>query len=64
MRKKNITKYKLIKVYGFSNGTIDRLRANEHISTYTLEKLCIILECTPEDIIEISPPSSISTQKK
>lgn len=52
MKEKNITKYRLIKEYGFSNGTIDRLRANEHISTFTLEKLCMILDCTPNDIIE------------
>ena len=53
MKKLGITKYRLIKDYGFSNGTIDRLRANEHISTYTLEKLCRVLGCKPNDILEI-----------
>lgn len=53
MKKKKITKYMLNKKYGFSNGTIDRLRANEHISTYTIEKLCNVLKCTPNDIIKI-----------
>ena len=52
MKKRKITKYKLVKEYGFSNGTIDRLRGNEHISTYSLEKLCNILNCKPNDIIE------------
>ena len=56
MEEKGITKYKLIKQYGFSNGTIDRLRNNEHISTITLEKLCLILDCTPNEIIEITNP--------
>jgi len=50
MKNRKITKYRLIKDYGFSNGTIDRLRANEHISTYTVEKLCNVLECKPNDI--------------
>ena len=50
MKRKNITKYRLIKEYGFSNGTIDRLRANEHISTYTVERLCEVLNCKPNDI--------------
>ena len=49
MKKRNITKYSL----GLSNGTIDRLRNNDHISTYTIEKLCIILDCTPNDILII-----------
>ena len=54
MKKKGITKYRLIKEFGFSNGTIDRLRANQHISTFTLEKLCTILDCKPDDIIDFS----------
>lgn len=53
MKKRNITKYSLVKDYGLSNGTIDRLRNNDHISTYTIEKLCIILDCTPNDILII-----------
>lgn len=53
MKRKNITKYSLVKDYGLSNGTIDRLRNNDHISTYTIEKLCIILDCTPNDILII-----------
>ena len=64
MKNKQITKYKLIKEYGFSNGTIDRLRANEHISTYTLEKLCVILECTPMDILEFVPAPTSSKNKR
>lgn len=53
MKRKNITKYSLVKDYGLSNGTIDRLRNNDHISTYTIERLCIILDCTPNDILII-----------
>ena len=50
MKDKGFSKYRLIKDYGLSNGTIDRLRSNQHISTYTVEKLCKILDCTPNDI--------------
>lgn len=53
MKKRNITKYSLVKDYGLSNGTIDRLRNNDYISTYTIERLCIILDCTPNDILII-----------
>lgn len=52
MKKKGITQYKLIKEHGFSGGQLDRLRKNENISTYTLNRLCEILGCSLEDIAE------------
>ena len=52
MQKKGISQYRLTKEYGVSNGQLDRLRKNEHISTYTLNKLCMILDCDLEDIAE------------
>ena len=52
MQKKGISQYKLTKEYGVSNGQLDRLRKNEHVSTYTLNKLCVILDCDLEDIAE------------
>jgi DNA-binding Xre family transcriptional regulator len=53
MRAKNITQYQLIKDYNISNGTLDALRKNKSITIYTLEKLCLILDCQPNDIIKI-----------
>lgn len=58
LKKKNVSKYALVTKYGFSNGTIDRLRANEHISTHTIEKLCDILDCKPNDILKIIKTNS------
>lgn len=52
MKSKNISQYKLIKDYHFSSGQLDRLRKNENISTYTLNRLCEILDCNLEDIAE------------
>ena len=53
MREKGITQYQLIKDYGISTGTLDCLRKNKSITMYTLEKLCMIFDCTPNDIVEI-----------
>lgn len=53
MDKKGITQYQLIKEYHFSTGTLDALRKNKSITVYTIEKLCLILDCTPNDIMEI-----------
>lgn len=52
MKEKNITQYKLIKIYGVSPGQITRLKRNSNINTYTLDRLCKILDCDIEDIME------------
>ncbi len=52
MKTKEISQYMLIKEYGFSSGQLDRLRKNENISTFTLNRLCEILNCSLEDIAE------------
>jgi len=52
MKQRGITQYKLIHKYGFSSGQLDRLRKNEPVSTFTLNKLCDILDCEISDIIE------------
>ena len=50
MKEKNISQYKLIKDYGFSTGQLDRLRKNGNVNSFTLNRLCEILECELEDI--------------
>ena len=52
MKQKGVSQYRLIKEYGFSSGQLDRLRKNDNISTYTLDRLCEILDCSLEDIAE------------
>ena len=52
MKKKGVSQYALINRYGFSTGQLDRLRKNDNISTYTLNRLCEILDCNLEDIAE------------
>lgn len=52
MQEKGISQYRLTKEFGVSNGQLDRLRKNGNISTYTLDRLCTILECELEDIAE------------
>lgn len=52
MKEKGISQYRLIKEYHISTGQLDRLRKNDNISTYTLNRLCAILQCKLEDIAE------------
>lgn len=51
MREKSVTKYALIYKFGFSADTITNLRNNRSITMHTMEKLCQVLQCTPNDIV-------------
>lgn len=50
MQKKNISQYQLLKE-GIDNKTLDSIKKGHNITLLTLEKLCNIIECTPNDII-------------
>ena len=52
MKERGVSQYRLIKEYGFSSGQLDRLRKNENISTFTLNRLCEILDCKLDEIAE------------
>lgn len=52
MKAKGVSQYRLMKDYGFSSGQLDRLRKNDNISTYTLGRLCEVLNCSLEEIAE------------
>ena len=55
MKKRGATTYTLQVKGEISSSTIRRLKANESVSTNTLEALCKILNCTLNDIIEYLP---------
>ena len=50
MEQKNISQYKVLKS-GIDNRTLDSLKKGKNITMLTLNKLCNILECTPNDIV-------------
>lgn len=51
MARKKITKYSLIYHYGISSNLLRRMAHGENISISTLNELCLILHCEPEDIL-------------
>lgn len=55
MEERKATTYTLQVKGGISSSTIRRLKANESVSTNTLEALCIILNCRIQDVIEFIP---------
>ena len=51
MEKKGITQYALLKS-GIDNKTLDSLKKGRNITLLTVERLCEIIDCTPNDIVE------------
>ena len=50
MERKGISQYSLLKA-GIDNKTLDSLKKGKNITLLTMEKICIILDCTPNDIV-------------
>lgn len=55
MSDKKITTYSLINKYGINPRTINNLKHNRGITVATLEQLCNLLECTPNDVLKFVP---------
>lgn len=55
MKEKGVTQYDLYTHHGINRSTLDRLRHDRNMETYTLNKLCNILQCNIEDITEYIP---------
>lgn len=56
MRAKNISQYKLLQS-GIDNKTLDALKKNKNITLLTVEKLCRILDCTPNELVNFTEDS-------
>ena len=50
MQKRQVTQYQLLQK-GIDNKTLDALRKNKNITLLTLEKLCNIIGCSPNDVV-------------
>ena len=50
-----ITQYDLYTHYNVNRSQINRLRRNQNVEVITIDKLCNILQCRVEDIMEHIP---------
>ena len=50
LRERRITQYQLLKA-GIDNKTLESLKKNKNVTLLTVEKLCRIIGCTPNDIV-------------
>ena len=51
MKEEKVSQYRLHKE-GLSNSTLTRLKRNEVVSTETIDRLCRILKCNVDEIME------------
>jgi len=54
MERKEISQYRLLKA-GIDNKTLDSIKKGNNITLLTLEKICSILGCTPNDVVRFTP---------
>ena len=52
MIEKDITKTQLGQMLGCSKATIAKISKNEYVSLEILDKICTLLDCRIEDVIE------------
>lgn len=57
MKQQQATTYTLQAKGGISSSTIRRLKADQSVSTNTLDALCRTLHCTLHEVIEYIPDS-------
>lgn len=55
MEKRKETTYTLINKHGINPRTINNLKHGKSITLYTLERLCMILDCQAEDVVRFLP---------
>ena len=49
---KNMTKSELTKAIGISSSTMAKMGKNENVSLEVIDKICALLECNINDILE------------
>ncbi len=59
MKKCGISQYDLYTRHNVNRSQLDRLRKNKNVEVNTIDKLCNILHCQVEDIMEHIPDDNV-----
>lgn len=54
MHRKGVSQYSLLKS-GIDNKTLDAIKKGKNLTLLTVEKICTILGCTPNDVVKFVP---------
>lgn len=55
MKERGVTQYDLYTYHNVNRSQIDRLRRNQNVEVNTIDRLCNILGCRVEDVMEHIP---------
>lgn len=58
MERRGVSQYRLLQS-GIDNKTLDALKKGKNITLLTLEKLCAILDCTPNDVVRFEKEGAV-----
>ena len=64
MKNRGISQYDLYEHYEITRSLLDRLRKNKNIEIFTIDRLCSILHCNIEDIVEHVPDPDKNIENK
>jgi len=59
MKERGITQYDLYTHHNVNRSQINRLRNNKNVQVNTIDKLCNLLQCRVEDIMEHIPDENL-----
>lgn len=59
MKEKGITQYDLYTTYHMNRAQLDRLRHNKNVEVNTIDRLCNLLHCRVEEIMEHFPDDNV-----
>lgn len=59
MKDRGVTQYDPYTHYNINRSLINRLKHNQNVETNTLDRLCNILNCRVEDIMEHFPDDNV-----
>ena len=54
MQEKGVTTYRIRKENILSQSTLQKMRDGKYVTTETIERLCLLLDCTPNDLMKIT----------
>ena len=59
MEIRGVTQYDLYTHYNINRSLLDRFRHNKNVEVNTIDRLCAILNCSVEDIMEYIPDDAL-----
>ena len=64
MHNRGVTQYDLYTHHNITRSIINRLKHNQNVEVFTIDKLCTILQCNVEDIMEYVPDDSVTDESE